>query len=148
MIRSGNERGGILLEWVVALAVLGIVLSVALPAAQGPLAATERRAFLRAVVGDLQRAQSEVFARAEEVAVHVAPTGYAVALASGRRLRERAAPPGIRLASNFPNGVLRFGPDGRIQQGGSIWIEADGTPYARVILQVVSGRVRAELLAP
>ncbi|WP_157057976.1 pilus assembly FimT family protein, partial [Calditerricola satsumensis] len=55
MIQSGNERGVTLLEWVVALAVLGIVLSVALPAAQGPLAATERRAFLRAVVGDLQR---------------------------------------------------------------------------------------------
>ncbi|GAB6934207.1 MAG: GspH/FimT family protein [Bacillota bacterium] len=148
MNRFRCEGGVTLLEWVVALAVLGVLLSIALPAAQGPLAEAERRAFLRAVVRDVQHAQSEALARAEAAVVRVVPTGYAVALASGMPLRKRAAPPGIHLASNFPHGTLRFGPDGRIQQGGSIWVEADGAPYARVILQVVSGRVRVEFVAP
>lgn len=135
-----SEEGWTLIELILSLFVLGLLLTITVPAFSQIGERTEREMFLDFFASDLQLAQTEAVSREREVTVQLDPDKSLITVAQGKSLlRKTKIPRRYQLKSNYPGNRIVFRETGQVR-GGKVELYLRGRLAGAILIQVASGR--------
>jgi type II secretory pathway pseudopilin PulG len=134
-----TEAGWMMVESIVALFLLGLILTLCLPTWTQVRERTEREVFLQSVATQLELAQIEAVSREEEVHVQIQSAQQKIQVKQGNQcLREIAIPKRYRLTSNYGGDQIIFRKTGQVL-GGTLQLQLEGRFVGQIVVQVASG---------
>jgi type II secretory pathway pseudopilin PulG len=139
-----GEQGWTLVEVLLILFVLGLMAAIALPALSVLGERAEREMFLDSLATQIQLAQLEAVSRESEVSLFLNPREIEV-YQGEEEIRTIPVPDKYRLASNYKGNQVIFRETGQVQ-GGTIRILSAEKLVGKLVIQVASGRPKAELM--
>ncbi|SEN06487.1 GspH/FimT family pseudopilin [Lihuaxuella thermophila] len=135
-----SEEGWTLVELILSLFVLGLLLTVSVPAFTQIGERAEREMFLDFFSSDLQLAQTEAMSREREVSVEILTDERLITVRQGPLLlRKVKIPRRYQLKSNYPANRIVFRETGQVR-GGKVELYLRGRLAGTVHIQVASGR--------
>ncbi|MFC4076624.1 GspH/FimT family pseudopilin [Salinithrix halophila] len=142
---KSDEEGWTLVELALTLSLIGLLVSLAVPAFVQWGDRLERELFLGGLAEDLRLAQREARLTEEKTVLQLDEKRQTYTVKKGRRtLRREAIPPRYKLTSNYPGNRVTFRPTGQVR-GGTFRLVVGSTQAGRVIVQVASGRPKVEV---
>jgi type II secretory pathway pseudopilin PulG len=134
-----KEGGWLYAELLVALSILALFFSLALPGVHSLYQRWQMEATLQLFRSELELAQTEAISFQTPVTVRYDPESVQVYRGSDLQ-RIWKIPDGCRVDGNFPNRQITFRPSGQVQGGTVEWKCSDLAPLCLVV-QVASGRL-------
>lgn len=136
------ERGYSLIELVVALAMLGVLLTAGVSGFRSAVANEEVDGWARSVTFDISTARQTALTDGTTVTVTLTGSSYLIATTSGAILRRATLPSGISMSTTCPLSVCVFDQRGIPTAAGAITITSTATARSHIVtIQPSTGSV-------